>query len=458
MPYSPSPGQECARVVADRVEAAEGHHQAAGAGKGDGGSQGVVVASGRADDQGRYGLTIERAIASTWLGGLRRQGRFADCGFCRNPLGSSCSTNTFGQVFGRKRARVRRCDGHEGLGPGQHHLDHGRVVLVCQHPHDEHAAPAWKHVGQRGCKRLGALGVVTSVHHDGWPAGHDGHQLEAPRPAGRSHSRLDGAFGNPPSASCEHPGRLDGKRGVARLIGGQQRRAVRTITVREASHEVARQRKARIRFHDSALPRRTNLAYGKLAEIGYDQRRLASGRRLGDGAGRPFVVLRIGHHRAPRLDDARLLSRNSRRAVAQQGRMVEPDARDDGHLGRADDVGGIQAPAQPHFKHHDVAPRSSEVHQGHGGHKLELRGMFAGFGSLGLGSLAHLQRCLAKRIQGDGHPVNLDAFLEALDVRAGKKPRPIARCPQDGGQVGAGGALAVRAGHMDEAQAVLRPT
>ncbi len=62
---------------------------------------------------------------------------------------------------------------------------------------------------------------------------------------------------------------------------------------------------------------------------------------------------------------------------AEQLRMVEPDARDDGHLGRVDDVRGVEAAAEAHLQHHDVAAAPRELHERHRDHQLELGGMVA---------------------------------------------------------------------------------
>ena len=74
----------------------------------------------------------------------------------------------------------------------------------------------------------------------------------------------------------------------------------------------------------------------------------------------------------------------------------------------------------------------------------------------GVGLRAHLLGEGAERVVRDLLAVDLDPFVKAHDVGRGVKPRAQPRLVQDGGEHGAGGALAVRAGDVNELQLPLR--
>ena len=57
---------------------------------------------------------------------------------------------------------------------------------------------------------------------------------------------------------------------------------------------------------------------------------------------------------------------------------------------------------------------------------------------------------------GNGPPVELDALTEGDQVRGGKEPHAQPRLAVDALEHGAGGPLAVGAGHMNEAESLLR--
>ncbi len=196
-------------------------------------------------------------------------------------------------------------------------------------------------------------------------------------------------------------------------------------------------------------------AYDELVEIGDGKGVARRGRRIAHHVHRR-AVLRPRHHRRARLDDAGLFGGDLGRGVPEPGRVVEPDAADNGYVGRIDGVRGIQPPAQAHFQHHDIAFHLGKVQQRHRGHQLEFRGVVTGFHRYRFGLLAHGERDAAQIVGGNVLAVYADTLLEALDVGAREPARRVAGLFEDARQIRARAALAVRPGNMDEAQRILR--
>ena len=99
--------------------------------------------------------------------------------------------------------------------------------------------------------------------------------------------------------------------------------------------------------------------------------------------------------------------------------------------------------------------RGREMLESDGGHQLEFRRMLARLVGHGLGVLAYEQRHVAQVLEGDVAPVDADALFELDDVGTREQTGPETGCLQDACDVGAGRALAVRAGDVHELQAVL---
>ena len=194
---------------------------------------------------------------------------------------------------------------------------------------------------------------------------------------------------------------------------------------------------------------------GKLVEVGTNQgvagrvsRAAHHGHRIG--------LLRPGHHRRARLDDAGFFGSNPGNGRAEPSGVVEPDAAYDRDVRRINDVRGVEPAAQTYFQYHNLASDLGKVRKRYSGHQLELRGVVTGFHRYPLCMFAHLKRDAPQVVKRNVLPVNADALLEALNVGAGKPSRLIAGGLQDARKVSSRAALAVRAGDVHEAQRILR--
>ncbi len=109
-----------------------------------------------------------------------------------------------------------------------------------------------------------------------------------------------------------------------------------------------------------------------------------------------------------------------------------------------DHVGGVEPAAQAGFQHQHIRRAAAEQQQGGGGGDLE-----DGDGRAGIGGLRLLQRRRQRGI-ADQAAGEADAFVEAHQMRRGIDMRPPPRGFRDGAQKGAGAALAIGAGDMDD--------
>ncbi len=128
------------------------------------------------------------------------------------------------------------------------------------------------------------------------------------------------------------------------------------------------------------------------------------------------------------------------------------DRRDDAAQRMIDDVGGVEASAQPDFEQQIVGRHFGKEQERSGGGDLEI-----GDRPAGIGRLAALKRVveLPARHQRAGQP---DALVEAHQMGRGVDVHALARRLEEGAQIGDGRALAVGAGDMDHRrQPVLRP-
>src|SRR6202008_1868306 len=76
------------------------------------------------------------------------------------------------------------------------------------------------------------------------------------------------------------------------------------------------------------------------------------------------------HHRYSRFDDAGLFRSDFTQRVAEEIFVIEIDSGDDADL-RRDDVGRIQAAAEPRFEHGEVDPSFGKIEKCDGGDALK---------------------------------------------------------------------------------------
>ena len=271
------------------------------------------------------------------------------------------------------------------------------------------------------------MGVVAAVQQEGRvPA----QQLKPAGPAHLGQPLPDGAVGDLPAPRPQGPQRLDGDGGVPGLVAGQQGQGqpLQPVVVK-------------------GLAFQAGAAEGQPAKIRHREgRALGHGRLRDDPACLGHVL--IADNGAARLDDPRLGRGDAGQGGAQFFHMVHPQRGDDRALGRVDHVGGVQRAPQPHFQHHDVAAGLDKVEHPQGGDELKFGGGFRH----GRRRRLHLLHQADQVRVGDGDAVHLDALIEAVDVGGREQPHPVPGAAQAAVQHGGGAALAVGAGHMDEAQ------
>ena len=131
--------------------------------------------------------------------------------------------------------------------------------------------------------------------------------------------------------------------------------------------------------------------------------------------------------------------------------MVQADVGDGAHLRRGDDVGGIQAPTHPGFKHHDVALGPHKVVEGHAKRQLKKRRRAPTLLLPTAHKLDHL--CLGNHLAVDTDPLS-----KIHQVRRGEETHAVAGALQGSCHHVAHRALAVGACHMHEFELALRVT
>ncbi len=161
-------------------------------------------------------------------------------------------------------------------------------------------------------------------------------------------------------------------------------------------------------------------------------------------------VLGQGDEGAVAAEDASLFAGNFGDAVAEVVLVVEGDVGDDGEKG-VDFVCDDTATAEADFQNGDVDRLcltwsfSREVVKGEGREDLEEAwgmGKIAGFDEA-TGGFVHLKVESGEVFVGDLSGVDLDAFVDANQVRRGVEAGTVAGDGEDAGQSGGGGALAV---------------
>ena len=74
----------------------------------------------------------------------------------------------------------------------------------------------------------------------------------------------------------------------------------------------------------------------------------------------------------PGLDDAALLPRDGGDPGSEKTLVVPGDGRNHANV-RADHIGGVEPPSEPHLDHGNIHPFPGEVQKGHDGRELEER-------------------------------------------------------------------------------------
>src|SRR5581483_7704854 len=163
--------------------------------------------------------------------------------------------------------------------------------------------------------------------------------------------------------------------------------------------------------------------------------------------------LRRHHHRTAGLDDAGLLARDRLDGRAEELLVVHRDRGD--HRGERvlDDVGGVEAAAEPDLEERVVGGVIGKQDEGRRGGDLELRNRGAAIGALGF------EQRIDQGILVDEMPAALgaeaDAFVEGDEVRRGVDVDALPRRFEHSAQERGGRALAVGAGDVDDRRQAL---
>ena len=225
----------------------------------------------------------------------------------------------------------------------------------------------------------------------------------------------------------------DGEPGVEDLvIAGKAREGQREFALRIAIMELA------------------GIGDDRPAGAARDQERAGRGRGLGDTA-RNVGRIGLGDERHVALGDSGFLGGDLLERAAEIGLMVEREAGDRGDQRAVDDVGRVEAAAEPDFED-----------QGVGGHALEReerrgRGDFEETRLHALGGVDHFGEERGQCVVVDQRPGKPDALVEADEVGAGERVDAVPGGFERGAQEGAGRALAVGPRDMEHRrQAVVR--
>ena len=320
-----------------------------------------------------------------------------------------------------------RCHRHELVCQREQKLQHLVHVLVGHDAEQKDEFLAGETVVQTLDRGPHPVGVVAAVQQEG---GRVPQQLEPARPADGLQTLPDGLLRDVPALFPQHPQHRDGDGGIPGLVAANERQAHPVQAVEVKGHFV----------QVAAL-------HGQLREIDHMERGVLLCRRAGDdGVGLRHTA--VAHHRAARLEDARLGRCDVRDGGAKFLHMVHAQCRDDRTLRRVDDVGGIQRTAQTHFQYHNVAVLLGKAEHPQRCDDLELGGHI-GHGICGRPDRFHQAH---QFLVADLLAVHLNALIEPVDEGRGVQPHPIPRRLQAGRQHGCGASLAVGARHMDELQ------
>jgi len=176
----------------------------------------------------------------------------------------------------------------------------------------------------------------------------------------------------------------------------------------------------------------------------------SGGNRSDHAAGRWLLGTR--HDRPPTFDDPRLLAGDLRDGITEQLTVVEADAGDDREK-RAHDIGGIEASPETRFEDSDIHTRPREVDEGQGCDDLKpgdtAGNAVAGHSIEGLDGGPHDSGRRGKVGRRDGSAIHADPLLERMHMRRHVAACAIPSLLEDRGEHRDGGALALRAGHMN---------
>ena len=130
-------------------------------------------------------------------------------------------------------------------------------------------------------------------------------------------------------------------------------------------------------------------------------------------------VLGEGDEGAVGAEDAGLFAGDLADGVAEVVLVVEGDVGDDGEEG-VDDVGGVEAASEAYFEDGYVDLLLGEVEEGEGGEDFEEAGVVreGGFGDEAAGGVVDVEVEAGEVVVGDGDAVDLDALVDAGEVRA----------------------------------------
>ena len=342
-----------------------------------------------------------------------------------------------GQLGGRERTR--------GLGARRAHLvrerqqrleDRGGVLARRDREHEMRAPARQPREHPRQRPRRGG-GMSRVDQHDGCAA----QQLDPPRKldAREPSSRRLGKRRVRDPAGAPHAGEGQGR--VARLMGAEQRKPHLQLhrAVGEAHPKPLGPLLEHLPAKVPSLPRQRH------AELPSARRHHLAG----------LAGEIPGHRRDAGLEDPRLLGGDLAQRVAQLVRVLELDAGDAGDLG-PHDVGRIEAAPEPDLEDHALDPGLPEAHQGRRRRRVEEGGR--------LPRLRLPQRLDVRTHALDGRrelrlldlpPVQPDALGPALEVRRRERADPLPRGEQHGLGEQRRGALALGAGHVNHAQALV---
>ena len=173
-------------------------------------------------------------------------------------------------------------------------------------------------------------------------------------------------------------------------------------------------------------------------------------------------VLREGDEGAAGAEDATLFAGDVGDGGAEIVGVVDRDVGEDGKDG-VDDVGGVEAATETDLKDGDLGVMFSDMEEGDGSEGLKEAGRvreLAG-GDEALGGVIDEEVEAGEVVVGDfGEgviwPAELDALVDAAQVRGGIERGAVAGGGEDAGEGSGGGAFAVGAGDQDAGEAVLR--
>ena len=313
----------------------------------------------------------------------------------------------------------------------RHAAVHAVVILVAEHARQHRQGAVRQIIGDIAGQGLNTLGIVAAVDEKQGIAADD---LEAAGPGDAGETLTDIVLGDLPAPLLQHGQRGQGHGGVVELMLAQQGEVQRLHAAKIEDLPLQRMGAGAERIKVHQMEGGAHLA----AALGHH------GLHGGGGA--------VQHRVAAGFDDAALGGGDLLQRVAQHLGMVQADIAQHGGLGRADDVGGVEFAAHAYLAHHHVALAAGKPGKGDGGDHLKFGGLLEDAVGQGLDLLGDG----AQLVVGDHLAVDLHALVEADDVGGGVQAGAVARLPQHRGHHGAGGALAVGAGDVDEFQRPLR--